>query len=187
MTDPGNAFVALSPAIEERHAFAAALTEASPGRPLPGKRVRPENWHVTLRFLGPVEDEVCDRIAHELDETLDVEPGRGAFNGLGAFPRASKAAVLYASVEDPEGVLDVLAGIAEEAAVACGLEAEGRPFVPHLTLARLRPPADLRSVFDAFGPHRAPVAFDALTIFRTTREHGRTVYRPLHRLDLSDR
>lgn len=187
MTGIGNAFVALSPSDDERHALADALTKASPGPVLPGRRVRPENWHVTLRFLGPIEDDVCDRMAHELDEILHVDSGRGAFDGLGTFPRASKANVLYASVDDAEGVLDVLAGLAEEAAVACGMEPEGRPFVPHLTLARLRPSADLRSALGAFGSFRVPFRIATVAVFRTERERGRTAYRELHRVSLGDR
>ena len=179
-----NAFLAFAPSDDERHALAAALTEASPGHPLPGRRVRPENWHITLRFLGDVNDDVCDRVAAFIDEEMPANPGRIACTGLGAFPRASKAGVVYASVDDPDRVLAALADIGEEAATAAGLDPEGRPFVPHLTLARLRPNLDVRPVLDAFGEFRVPMHIRRIALFRTEAVRGVVSYRPLHEFDL---
>ena len=146
----GNSFLAIELSESDRHHFAAALHEASPGPRIPGRRTKPENWHITVRFLGQIDEVMRDRIAMEIDEGLDAAGGRVHVAGLGAFPRASKATVMYAAIDDPGGILDAIAAQCERACRDVGLEPEERPFVPHLTLARIRPPRDVRRLIDAF-------------------------------------
>jgi 2'-5' RNA ligase len=178
-----NAFVAVDLDDADRHDLAAALTEASPGPPLPGKRTPPENWHITLRFLGPVDDVLLDRLTHALESSLDVGGGHVACTGLGAFPRASKAAVAYAAIED-DGLLAGLAANCEDVCRDLGLEPEERPFVPHLTLARIRPPVDLRRRFEAFGEFRVRIAVRGVSVMRTVPRRGGVQYRTVAMLPL---
>lgn len=164
-----HAFLAVDLSSDERHALSAALTEAGPGRPVPGKRPRSENWHITLRFLGECTESEAERIMFSLAETLDIAPTRVWCDGLGCFPRTSKAGVIYVAVDDPTDVLGYLAGVCNEAATDAGFEAEDRPFVPHLTLSRLRPASDVRSLLDGYSDFRVPVAVNEITLFRTRR------------------
>lgn len=179
-----NAFVAVDLDDADRHALAAALTEASPGPPLPGKRTPPENWHITLRFLGAVDDLVIERLSHALESSIDSGPGRVTCTGLGAFPRPAKASVAYATIEDHEGLLRALAATCEDACRDIGLEPDDRPFVPHLTLARLRPPADLRRRFEAFGEYRVHIPVDRVSVMRTVPRRGGVEYRTVTTLPL---
>lgn len=174
-----NAFVAIDPTDRERHDLAAALMAAGPGPPLPGRRVRPENWHITLRFLGPVDDVTLDRLAHELEDVLDAEPVDLLCSGLGAFPRASRATVIYVGVEDPTGILDAVAATCETACRELGLEPEERPFTPHVTLARVRPPVDVRRTFERFTEFRSRIRADRVSIMRTHAERGGVRYETL--------
>ena len=146
----GNSFLAIDLSEADRHHLAAELHEASPGPRIPGRRTKPENWHITVRFLGQIDEVVRDRIAMEIAEGLDASGGQVHIAGLGAFPRASRATVMYAAVDDPGGILDALAAQCEQVCRDVGLEPEERPFVPHLTLARIRPPRDVRRLIDAF-------------------------------------
>lgn len=139
-------FLAVGLDDDTRHALAAHL-DAHLDEPLPGSRVPPQNWHITLRFLGKVDDVQRDRLVHHLDEHVDVGSFTVRYGGLGAFPRPSKATVGWLAVDAPE--LESLAAHAEEAATSVGLMPEERPFHPHLTLSRIRPPQDISELVDA--------------------------------------
>ena len=103
---------------------------------LPGARwIDPENYHVTLRFIGDVDD----NLAHEVDSVLSRIHRRGfelCVEGLASFggrrPRA-----LVAAVPALAALLDLQAE-QERLMQRLGLEPEGRKFTPHVTLARLR-------------------------------------------------
>jgi len=103
---------------------------------LPGARwIDPENYHMTLRFIGDVDD----MIAHEIASMLG-RVKRGAFDlhmdGLTSFGGRKPRAVV-ANVSPAQALLDVQAE-QERLMQRIGLEAEGRKFTPHVTLARLR-------------------------------------------------
>ena len=180
----GHVFLAVDLTDSERHALSGALAEASPGQLIPGRRPSTSNWHITLRFIGECSDSDADRLAYEVTRDLTAAPGRVFVSGLGTFPRASKAAVLYASVDDPDGLLDHVAGVCETAAREIGFEPEERPFVPHLTLSRLRPPHDVRHLIETFAPFRVPVAVSTITLFRTQRSRSGISYTALHTITM---
>jgi 2'-5' RNA ligase len=180
----GHAFLAVDLRDDERHALSAALADASTGKPIPGRRPPVSNWHITLRFIGDCSDVDADLVAHEVDRNLSVTPGRVFVSGLAAFPRPTRATVLFAAVEDPEDLLAHLASVCETAARDVGMDPEERSYTPHLTLSRLRPPMDLRNVIASFGPFRVPITVDALTLFRSSRARSAITYTPLHTITL---
>jgi 2'-5' RNA ligase len=180
----GHAFLAVDLSDDERHALSAALADTSPGKPIPGRRPRVRNWHITLRFIGDCSDVDADRVAYELERDLFVTPGRVFISGLATFPRPSRATVLFASIDDPEDLLTCLASVCETAARGVGMDPEERHYTPHLTLSRLRPPMDLRHLIDSFSPFRIPIRVDAVTLFRSSRTRSGITYTPLHTLTL---
>lgn len=103
---------------------------------LPGARwIEPENYHLTLRFIGDVEGHVADEIAGALDRVR-----RPAFtlslSGVDAFG-TKKPHALYAGVSaSPD--LHALQGEIERICQRLGLPADPRKFTPHVTIARLR-------------------------------------------------
>lgn len=138
----GRVFAAVVPPPE----VVAALDDRLGDLPLPGRPVPPPNWHVTLRFIGKVEEVPYQRWLGDMDTAELPSPFRITLSGLGAFPRPARATVLWVGVEgDPLGDL---ATIVDEAAGGAGLGREERPFRPHLTIARVRPPADVRTLID---------------------------------------
>lgn len=141
VTAPGRAFVAVAPPPE----IVSALDDRLASITIPGRSVPPRNWHVTLRFVGTVEDITYDRWLWSLAQ-IEHPPIRIRLTQLGAFPRASKAAVLWLGLES--NGLDELAAAVEEATIAAGLAPEERPFQAHLTLARIRPPRDVRGLVE---------------------------------------
>jgi 2'-5' RNA ligase len=115
------------------------LVRALPSN-LPGKLSPPDNWHFTLRFLGPTAAEQRDRLTAALNATDFGRQFEIHFDKLGAFPNARKARVVWLGVGKGAEALKGVAELVEAAAVKSGFDPERRGFSPHLTLSRLRDP-----------------------------------------------
>ncbi len=99
--------------------------------------IDPENYHITLRFIGDVENHMADEIATALDRVKRA-PFEISLSGVGEFG-SKKPHSLYAGVK-PGAELTQLAGDMERLCQRIGLSAEPRKFVPHVTIARLKAP-----------------------------------------------
>ena len=106
------------------------------------KWVDPDNFHITLKFLGNVEQERLADVWRSTAAALDgSKPFTMRFRGVGAFPNASRARVVWAGITEGAEELTELAARVEEACEKHGFERERRPFQAHLTLGRVRQPA----------------------------------------------
>lgn len=102
-----------------------------------------DKLHLTMKFVGEADDAGAARLAAAATE---VAAGHGPFEmilgGVGAFPNFRRARIVWLGVEaDPR--LELLHHDLELACDAAGFEVEGRPFRPHITLARVRTPLSL--------------------------------------------
>jgi 2'-5' RNA ligase len=156
------------------------------GQEFPGRVVPPENWHLTLIFLGDTSPDTLERLKLELRSEDLGKRTVITFAGLGAFPRAARASVVWLGVtEGSEAICEVHAGV-QAAVRRAGIPAEGRAFVPHLTLSRVHPPRDVRRlirrplVFD-----RWPMPVNSVVLFRSTLGNGPARYEELARFDLT--
>jgi len=101
--------------------------------------VKPGNIHLTLRFLGEIDEDQAGRIIDILDsEYACVRPFTLQVCGVGAFPNARRPSVLWVGCEPAEGPLERVQQAAETAARAVGLAPEAKVFRAHLTLARVK-------------------------------------------------
>ena len=103
---------------------------------LPGARwIDPENYHLTLRFIGDVDDEIAQEIAWLLGKVRrkDFEL---RLDGLQSFG-GRKPRAIVATVAPSQSVMELQAEH-ERLMQRVGLEPEGRKYTPHVTLARLR-------------------------------------------------
>jgi len=101
--------------------------------------VRPENLHVTLKFIGEVAPTKLAGIRDALSAIRSDGPVEIKFRGLGFFPNEQHPRVLWAGL-DASANLPPLAGDIDGALETQGIALERRPFTPHLTLARIEPP-----------------------------------------------
>ena len=101
--------------------------------------VRPENVHLTLKFLGDVDETEIHRVCHS---ARDAAEGSVAFQvpciGVGAFPSPARPRTVWVGIQDPEGLLDELHRRLEKTLRPLGFPREKRKYHPHLTLGRLR-------------------------------------------------
>jgi 2'-5' RNA ligase len=119
---------------------------AGMGRAL--KAVDPDNLHVTLKFLGHTDVNLVPEVRALMERAAQSSTScELSITGLGVFPHAERPNVVWAGLRGA----DTLASLAAE--LEAGLEPHGfprenRPFVPHLTLARVkaRPPESLREL-----------------------------------------
>lgn len=140
-------------------------------------------WHVTLRFLGEVLDPVP--VVAALEQACRGRPvlpcvveGLGTFPDTG-FPPGKKARVAWAGIRAP-GV-EALVQAVVDATAGFGDPPERRPFVAHLTLARLPQPADLRSLVDRHrGTLLAQGDLDRVVLFRSHLGPGGARHEALH-------
>ncbi len=177
-------FIAIALDPEVRHGLAAHLTTNLAGELLPGKSGSAENWHITLRFVGKVGRAGYEKLLAGLDQA-DLGSGFAlGFAGLGAFPKPARAAVLWLGVERGAEELSDLAAIVEDATVSAGFMPEERPFHPHLTLSRIRPPQDVRRLIDELPVFPLKQSVSHVTLFESHLRRGPAVYAPLERFAL---
>jgi 2'-5' RNA ligase len=117
-------------------------------------------WHLTLAFLGEVDEAVTGVLAVRLAAAAKRHTALTlSLSGAGAFPGATRARVLWTGILGDRRGLAALAGAVDRAARRAGAPPAtgGRGYQPHLTLARCRAPADVRPLVDTLsGFHGTP-------------------------------
>jgi 2'-5' RNA ligase len=176
----GRVFVAIGLPAEARAAVAGFMGSL----PLGGKPVPPENLHLTLRFLGEIDAVSFDRLCAELDQIELPDGFRLRLHGLGAFPTAGDATVAWIEVRDEGERLGECQRAVEDACQGAGFDPEERPFRPHLTISRIRPPADLRHVIQETPPLGVVFRVSEITVMKSVLG-GRTArYETIERFAL---
>jgi len=131
-------FFALTPSSELAQGFhQVAMTELQACR---GRRLKPEQIHLTLRFIGSTDQDRATCLREAADR-LTLPSFELVFDTLGYWPRPR---VVWSMPSQVPAALTDLAAQLERICVACGLPPETRDYVPHLTLlrnARQRPAA----------------------------------------------
>jgi len=109
--------------------------------------VRSKGMHLTLKFLGGIQEEQIPEIAEILTH-CSAETGRFnlTIHSLGAFPNETNPKVIWIGVEDKSGRLGTLQQSIEKGLAAIGFKEEKRAFTPHLTLGRLKSPKGRRAL-----------------------------------------
>jgi len=115
------------------------------------KWVAPENFHITLRFIGDIEDDILARLEKMVE---DVPMHKGIFTvkykGLGAFPPKGKPKVIYAPIETGKKECSEVYSFLDNL-LSAFIPKEKRPYTPHITLGRVKGHAqvpDLRNYSD---------------------------------------
>ncbi len=103
--------------------------------------VRPTQMHVTLRFLGAVEESQVAPLTEALSTAARAAgaPFEVALDGPGAFPSLARPRVLWFGIDPPEPVKRLSEAI-DDALAPLDLPREERENIPHLTIARIRHP-----------------------------------------------
>ena len=154
---------------------------------LGGRWTRPENWHVTVKFLGATWPRLLDWV---IEACGTVAPAHSPFSsaldgGIGAFPNTRRARVLWAGLADPEGRADALARALDEA-LSREFAPGKRAFRPHLTVARFQPPAVVEEALGGVEVTSRPFDVDRLVLYRSHLGRPGPRYEPLREFPLGD-
>jgi 2'-5' RNA ligase len=145
--------------------------------PLPGgKWLEPETLHLTLRFVGDLDNQQASEFADRLAD-IEADAFELRLAGLGTFG-GNEPRSIWAGVEaSPQ--LEALARANDRAARAAGLPPDGRQFKPHITIARLKfaGPDEIARVLQRIGAFRShPVLVSRFVLFSSKPKTGGAPY-----------
>lgn len=139
------------------------------------KWVDPGGMHLTLKFLGNIPSKRVTEVTGAMEEaTQGIYPFRLEISGLGAFPGLKQVRVFWVGIGGEVDKLSKLQQTIDAALAALGFAREERPFVPHLTLARIRQgasPPERRSfgelVDSTIFEEKYPVEVEAVNLMKS--------------------
>lgn len=152
--------------------------------------VRREQLHITIRFIGEVDDDRARLVADRLAPPLEVPSFEAAVAGAGTFPERGAPRVFWAGITSGAGSLGAIEREVTARLSACGIDPEERPYRPHVTLGRVKEASGLRAaaLLDGlagrtFGEWRV----DAITLFQSRPSPKGHTYAALQRTPLARR
>ena len=149
--------------------------------------VPPDRLHLTVRFIGEIDDGRAAAVGAALEPPLNVAPFDLTLAGAGAFPKSGSPRVLWVGVASGREELVAAEREISTRLARLGIPEEERPYSPHLTLARVREPAGLRSarLLDGLTDQSlGAVHVDAITLFHSKLSPKGPTYTPLLRIPM---
>ncbi|MBZ0167973.1 2',5' RNA ligase family [Candidatus Methylomirabilis lanthanidiphila] len=152
--------------------------------------VRPENLHLTLKFLAQVEADRIGAIGEAVAAAATgCDPIRLVFQGLGAFPRPREARVVWIGLSHGTEALAALQARIEAGLELLGFAREARPFTAHLTLGRVRGPAHreqlARAIAEAPAETLGEMVLDRIELMKSNLNTGGARYSILQSFPLA--
>jgi 2'-5' RNA ligase len=128
------------------------------------KWVDSENLHLTIKFIGETVQEKIEEIAKVLNQSLlHQAPFSLEISGLGMYPNNTNPRVIWLGVTGGEPLI-AMHNMLDQKLASLGIQREGRPFSPHLTIARLRRNTDTASI-KRIGKTLSQFRVDSLGLF----------------------
>lgn len=145
--------------------------------------VKPENLHITIKFMGDCSPDLIRNLNVELESRLT---GFGKFNiligGYGAFPGAKNARVLWVKTESVSEKLIEVCNLVNSATSKMGILKEIRKPTPHITIARIRDPItlDLSEINESAELHE--FSCREVVIFKSTLTRSGSIYETINKI-----
>lgn len=133
--------------------------------------IEAKNLHLTLQFLGNCPSEQVVDICQQLKIAVqDKHPFAFKFESLGGFPSNKSPRIFWIGVGEGKEKIADLQHAMESALSSLGFKGEKREFHPHVTLARLKKPEDLRPILEEISAEDIspkPINVDSIALFRS--------------------
>ena len=175
-------FIAVDISDEARSAAAAHIAELR--RRYLGVKVswvRPENLHITVKFLGETPKDKIDGIKEALAAAAAaIRPFEIQLSKPGSFGKK----VLFINTADEGGALKAVHGRVEAALDPLGFDRENREFRPHITIARIRDPRGATPMIATHNAGHLPrvrMHAGGVTLYESSLGHGGSRYTMLER------
>ena len=165
-------FIAINVSEEVRRNLMSVMNELQ--RVWRGVRwVRQDGIHLTLKFLGEVDEKRMDAIVKALKVTAsNHDPFHAEVEALGRFPERGRPRVVWSGVKEERGLLKRLAQEVEMSMEREGFERETREFRPHITLGRVKVPGQDEAGLSFLEEHRmtrfGPCEIDRFDLMKST-------------------
>ncbi|MCK9362555.1 MAG: RNA 2',3'-cyclic phosphodiesterase [Syntrophales bacterium] len=146
--------------------------------------VKPEGLHLTLKFFGDVSAMEVEQISAACGQAAAADaPFTLSLRGLGTFPSAKRPRVVYLEMEGDTKRLTVFQAKLEKKLSEMSFPREERPFLPHLTLARIKtlsePDSLLRELSASSAYEARQFTASELCLFKSDLTPGGAIYTKL--------
>ena len=154
------------------------------------KWVKPENIHLTLKFLGNVTDEQIEKVKNTLKKIAsDIQSYQIHLAEIGAFPKLSYPRVIWVGMDEGAEECKALAKSTEDAMEKLGFEKEKRSFSPHLTLGRVRSAKNRQPLIKTVEKEKnfsssSKLLVEEIVLFKSTLTPKGPIYEPMFKGNL---
>jgi len=156
------------------------------------KWVNPQNIHLTLKFLGEIDDKKLDKVNQILDDVIkDKNNFYIRLSSIGAFPKINFPRVIWIGIDKGDMETKQIAKVLEERVAKTGIPSESRPFSSHITLGRVRSSLNrerlvknLDNLVHNFGEENLEFLVDRITLFKSTLTPKGPIYEVLKEANL---
>jgi len=150
--------------------------------------VKADHIHLTLLFLGEVEEARVPPLVEAIGRDVDAAPFEIALENVGVFPPRGAPRVVWVGVAGADEPLQALHAVLAARVAAHGIALESRPFRPHLTIGRFKTSraSDRRRVMAVAKPGCiARLTVGGATLYHSRLSSAGPTYTPLARATLS--
>ena len=151
------------------------------------KWVDKDNIHLTLKFLGEIDDKICEKVKAALDEIAEsTAPFELSLKDIGAFPKIEFPRVIWVGLDKGAKESTELAAKVDEALSRLGFDKETHPFAAHLTIGRVRSPKNKEELREKVSSFSKQFTADSLQyinsihLFQSTLTPTGSIYAKLH-------
>ena len=156
------------------------------------KWVKKDNIHLTLKFLGEIENKKIDEIIKAIDSLSNsISAFQLEISSIGAFPKKEAPRVIWVGLSQGDSETKQIAKELENAISKLGIPGESRPFSSHITLGRVRSALNRKQLIEQlnylegnFPKERPTCKIDKITLFKSTLTPLGPIYEVLHETNL---
>lgn len=155
-------------------------------KPFKASWVKAENLHITLKFLGEVEEKKSNELIKDFNQILKpMKIKELPFECASSFPNEKRPRVLFLKFKEDEEISNYQKNI-EEIFSKIGFKKEEREFKMHLTIARFKSPPELLK-FKDFVDKTSKISFspfvvEEIVLFESILRQGGPIYTPLEKI-----
>ena len=148
------------------------------------KWVKLENIHLTLKFLGSLEESTLDNVSSVLRERCrGFNPITSYLNEIGAFPDLRHPKIVWGALDDSNKEIQAIVDVLEGEFAKLGLAPEERPFKPHITIGRVKSSANLKNLIQTIQQitfeDKIQQTFDKIVLYKSTLTSQGPIYEAL--------
>lgn len=148
-----------------------------------------ENIHLTLKFLGDIEEIDLEKISSVLSEPCcGFDPIVSHLSGIGVFPDLRRPRIVWAGLDDPKKKFQGMVEVLEDRLEKLGIAKDDHPFKPHVTLGRVRSSANLKNLIQTIqqitfeGQNQQ--TFEKIILYKSTLTQQGPIYEALKEFDI---